>query len=118
MNNVACNELTILNGIEIGVNGSTKRFPQFAAGMEMATSGRIKGARWLSLQYDGITLVRWIRHGNTGDQGLRIRMPGICEHFFNGPAFDDPPEIHDHDGVAKITNQGQIVADEHNGQVE
>ena len=119
MNDVAGGEVTaLIDQLEFGIGGSAYRFLPPAAGMKMATSRWTKGAWRLPLENNDVTLDPRFRHWNSRDQGLRVRVPRIGKHLLSRATFDYLSKIHDYHGVAKISHQGQIVTDEHDGQVE
>ena len=53
-----------------------------------------------------------------GKQCAHVRMPGIGANLLNGAAFDNLAQEHHNDSRAKLANDPQVVADEHQREIE
>ena len=83
-----------------------------AAGVELAALGRVGGRGNGAFQHDAVHLDRRVRHGNGGEERLRVGVERITEDVRFRAVFHQVAEIHDADRVGDMLNHGQIVADE------
>ena len=51
-------------------------------------------------------------------QRLRVRVGRALVHLGGGPGLDDPAEVHHRDPVADVADDGQVVGDEQEPEVE
>ena len=66
-------------------------------------------------------LLSWLaRHqggpGNRVEEEAGVGVGGVVEHGGGGAALDDAAGLHDEDVVAEVMHQGEVVADEDQGQ--
>ena len=55
---------------------------------------------------------------NRGKEGFRVGMAPFLIDRFPGPQLHDVPQVHNHDAVAEMLDNPQIVGNEHVRQVE
>ena len=64
------------------------------------------------------------RHAATGvagrgrEQAGGVGMAGMAQHLGDRPLFDDAPGVDDHDLVAQLGDDAEIMGDEQDGQAE
>ena len=56
--------------------------------------------------------------GDGLDEFLRVRVLGFVEDVFGVAVFDDFAVMHDGDVVRNVAHHGEIVGDEHHGEIE
>src|SRR5947208_3454800 len=75
-------------------------------------------ARWIDRRWNfarknyARTFRIWIDDGHCGNQSLRVGMFWITDNLFGRTGFDDIAEIHHHDALADVFDDGQVVGDE------
>ena len=60
----------------------------------------------------------WIHLGHRGQQEIRVGMVWRREHLALRALLDDLAFLHDHHFVGNGANRGEIVSDEHVGEVQ
>ena len=61
---------------------------------------------------------RSVQGGDGGDQALRVRVVGGGVHVGGGAGLDDLAGVHDGDAVADVFDDGEVVRDEDQREVE
>src|SRR3954447_4827360 len=91
-----------------------------APGVEPAPLRRVRRGRHVTSEDDLLATVRGvrIRHRQRGQQRPRVRMPGLAEQFAGRRELDDLAQVHHRDPVTHVLDHGQVVRDEHVGEVE
>src|SRR5439155_24753871 len=87
------------------------------ARVEAATARRVHEIRRRS--GDGSELSLWAFHaGERLEQSNRVRMRWPLEHALRGPLFNDFAGVHDDDAVRDFSDDGDVVRNDHHGEVE
>ena len=88
--------------------------------MKRASSGRIKGAWYLTGQNGAAARARsgrvWDR--DCANQSLCVRMLRALVYDVGIREFNDPPQVHDSDAVRNVANRGKVMRNKEVGEVE
>src|SRR5262245_14982830 len=80
--------------------------------------GRVHGTARLAGKRDAGAARGGIGHGDGGEQGSRVWMPGRFEDALGGADLHDAAEIHHHHAIAEEADEVQVVRHEQVGDVE
>jgi hypothetical protein len=61
---------------------------------------------------------RWGRSWHGRQERRSVRVARTIEDLFRVPELDNSPEVHDGDAVCDLADDGQVVGDEDEGEVE
>ncbi len=89
-----------------------------ATGVEPAAAGRIGRTRNVAFEDDPVAVQVWIRHGNSRNERLGVRMLGMLGNDLGVADLDQLAEVHDTDPIRDMRHDGQVVGDEEIGQLE
>src|SRR5438445_4169400 len=82
------------------------------AGVEPAPGGRVRGARDVPGQEDPLHLLVRVRHGDRGEEGLRVRVEGLTEQLARRRPLDDLSEVHHGHPLGDVVDHREVVRDE------
>lgn len=99
-------ELRSLLAADLLSNGATR--------VETAARRRIDGRRRIAGKDDALAslLNVRIRHGNSGQQRLRVRMMGLGVERLPVGKLDHLTQVHNGNAIGDVLHNGQVVSDE------
>ena len=80
-----------------------------ATRLEAAPGRWINRLRDFTSDFGNGSLIGRIRDRHRGDKGLGIRVMGIGDHVLGAPQFHDPAQIHDHQTLRDVGQNGEVV---------
>ena len=88
-----------------------------AARVEFAALRRVDRAGDIAFEDGELLRADGIRRRDGVEQGLGVRMDRVVEDLVGLRQLDHVAEVHDADAVGDVLDDGQVVRDEHVGQV-
>jgi len=91
-----------------------------AAGMETASTRRVDRTWHVARKHDALPAVAGtdLRDRHRGEKGLCIGMHGALIKLVGWGELDDLSEIHNGDPIGDVTDNTQVVCDEHVGEAK
>jgi hypothetical protein len=104
--------VTVGHRSEFGAFGAAARFGDRTSRMEGATAWGMDGRGDIPGQEDAIAFGGRVHRGHGGQQDLGVGMLRVAANGVSRTGFHHATEVHDHDALAEVFDDGEIVRDE------